>query len=130
MPDVYRNDPGLISLIRPLRRKEIVESSFEDIFSSFISVRTYLYGKNPDLFPPDETQRGHFDFISFRWAYLVVSTRSCYYKKGNENCLVPFGDLLNHHPGSESECKFNPEKDEYQFIAFENYRPGDQVFIT
>jgi len=90
---------------------------------------------------------GMFDPISwqeYKWAWCCVNTR-CVYSDHNKNVplpspsikssssdffyLIPFLDMLNHHPNACVEASFNHKIDSFQIITLKKCAKYSELFI-
>tara|TARA_B110001452_G_C15229526_1_gene425980 strand:+ start:94 stop:1488 length:1395 start_codon:yes stop_codon:yes gene_type:complete len=85
--------------------------------------------KDPVRFPPEE-----FPFERFEWAMSMLFSRAINLREADCLALVPYADLLNHSPYSQSyfttnKITFTKEK-EVVLYADRTYSRDDQVLIS
>ncbi|KAI1294799.1 SET domain-containing protein 4 [Halotydeus destructor] len=70
----------------------------------------------------------------FTWAWSVVNTRCVSMNRDasseTEGALVPYLDLLNHHPEAETVATYDETEHFYILQTLKPYRRHDQVFIN
>jgi hypothetical protein len=123
--DMLKGSPTYFAS-KSLRSK--LEKEYEEL-----KTRTLL--KNPDKFPLDK-----YSLQLFLWAFVMLFSRAARLSSkigGEELALVPYADLMNHNPFSNtyidaqtSGLPLISRTEEVAVYADRNYKKFEQVFIN
>eukprot|EP00596_Hydrurales_sp_CCMP1899_P010112 CAMPEP_0119051472 /NCGR_PEP_ID=MMETSP1177-20130426/73074_1 /TAXON_ID=2985 /ORGANISM="Ochromonas sp, Strain CCMP1899" /LENGTH=569 /DNA_ID=CAMNT_0007030679 /DNA_START=102 /DNA_END=1811 /DNA_ORIENTATION=- len=101
----------------------------------FQEVKDRIFSKNPDKFPPEK-----FTVELFLWAFIMLFSRAARLSLkvgGEELALVPYADLMNHNPYSNtyidaqrSGMPLVSRTEEVAVYADRSYKKFEQVFIN
>ena len=95
----------------------------------FNSLEEQVFKKNPLVFPEEL-----FNLGSWEWAMTILFSRAIYLQNSKKIALVPYADLLNHNPFSNSyiDSKTIPfsKSSEITMYSDRSYNKFDQIFTT
>ena len=111
---------------KSLRKK--IETEYEE-------VKNTVFARDPGLFPLDK-----FTYDLFLWSFVMLFSRAARLTSklaGEELALVPYADLMNHNPFSNtyidaqrSGMPLMSKKEEVAVYADRGYKKFEQVFIS
>jgi SET domain len=100
-----------------------------------LEVTEMIFKRFPDKFPPEK-----FTFALFTWSFIMLFSRAARLSSkqaGEELALVPYADLMNHNPYSNtyidaqrSGLPLLSRTEEVAVYSDRSYKKFEQVFIN
>ena len=105
------------------------------LVNEFSLLEERIFGRNRDAFPRED-----YSFDLFQWAFVMLFSRAARLTsklEGEELALVPYADMMNHNPYSNtyidaqrSGIAFVSKTEEVAVYADRPYKKFEQVFIN